>query len=66
MVYENFEKYFYICNRYQENKKDEKEIDIFDSFIVCECVKNIENIEEIDLQQLAEEKDIQKISLLVM
>lgn len=66
MVYDNLEKYFYICNCNEKNKDDEKVLDIFESFIVSDFVKYIDNIEEIDLQQLAEEKDIQKISLLVM
>ncbi len=63
MVYDNFEKYFYVCNRYKAN---EKVLDIFDDYIVSDCVKEIENIESIDVQQLAEERDIQKISLMVM
>ena len=63
MVYDNPEKYFYVCNCYEENKSI---FDEFDDFIVSDNVRKIEHIDKFNLKLLAEEKDIQKISLLVM
>lgn len=66
MIYEYSEKYFYICNCYEKPRENDNVLNIFDESIVSDYVKKIENIENINLQQLAEERDIQKISLLVM
>lgn len=66
MDYDSMEKYFYICNNYDENRQRERFSEVYENCPVRDVVKHIAGIEEYGLQQLALKREIQKISLLVM